>query len=198
MNCKIFDKFDMIKIEEQHLSDTLRSIIHTVAFQRALGLTEPEDVFIEILDLNYVKCKSKTLDASIETDIEKLISSWKKDKKKILKFIINFKEYVARPGVFLKNTIEVSSSPWEQWAFSIEIGASDALSNDIVGKSLQSLLQTVVETALSNLNHLPALFSKKEIPPDDPRPWPMEVGSPSTPSSEGRYFGFVDNFFKIL
>jgi len=199
MNCKIHE-FTGLQVEEKYLGEVLRSVIHTVLFQRALGVVEPYDVYVELLDLHYVRCKSAVILRDAEVAISELKTQFSKEKdKKNLKFVIYFNEFVEKSGIW-GTRIEPSESPWEQWVFNLELLASDFVGErrlEILGRDLQTLLQSIVESSLNNLNHLPVPLPRKDdkAQEDDPRIFPYKIGLPSMSVTRGGYWGgFIDKF----
>jgi len=164
MNCKIHE-FSVLKVEEKYLEEALLSIIHTVLFNRALGITEPEEVYVELLGLRYVKCKSSVIQRDVDDVIVNLKSQFQKEKdRKNLKFTIYFHEYVEKTRAFFATRIEPSESPWEQWVFGLELLESDFVAErrlEMLGRDLQTILLNIVEFSLNNLNHLPLPSLKK-------------------------------------
>jgi len=211
MNCKLFllppstkpDSVDTLKVEIKYLKEVLKCLVHTVVFQRALGSVEPEEVFVELLELHYVQCKHTALTQSVEQAVEALKDQLLKERTQHpghpLKFIISFFQYRVVQAAFFwgGQRKEESTSPWEQWIFSLELIDSDFFRNPTRQEQLQTdvrrILEDIIKYSLSNLNHLPHINSgtgggvgggsSGGVQEEDPRTFPFKIGTP--PSSSG-------------
>eukprot|EP00850_Spirogloea_muscicola_P003126 SM000012S25388 [mRNA] locus=s12:810779:813001:+ [translate_table: standard] len=53
MSCQVFD-LQPLELEPYQIREILRCLLHTVLFNRALGLVRPRDVDLELFDITYV------------------------------------------------------------------------------------------------------------------------------------------------
>lgn len=122
-------------------------MIHTILFQRALGLIKPKDYQIEILDFYYVsiiintgssnlqdqnwifaksilffqvQCDHPDLIKRIEERIEAIVSNFIKKPKEILQVEISFHHKLekSKQSWFGKNEMVC----WEQWFVNLKVG----------------------------------------------------------------------------
>ncbi len=51
----------------------LRCILHTVLFNRALGLVRPKDVDLELFNITYVQCVDRKVERTIEEKVDQVL-----------------------------------------------------------------------------------------------------------------------------
>jgi autophagy-related protein 101 len=119
MTAKQFNS-DLLDIDQDDLKEVLRCMIHTILFQRALGLIKPKDYHIEILDFYYVQCDHPDLIKRIEERIDAIVSNFVKKPKEVLQVEISFHHKVekSKQSWFGKNEMVC----WEQWFVNLKVG----------------------------------------------------------------------------
>ena len=55
----------MQAVERHQVREVLKCLLHTILFNRALGLVRPRDMHLQLLDLTYVECGDDAVDAKV-------------------------------------------------------------------------------------------------------------------------------------
>ncbi|XVF53821.1 hypothetical protein PTKIN_Ptkin05aG0129400 [Pterospermum kingtungense] len=71
-------------------------ILHTIVFQRALGLVRPKDVDLELFEITFVQCGDIELEKKIDEKIEHFISWVEKHPNKKSQRVLQRKDVLAK------------------------------------------------------------------------------------------------------
>lgn len=207
MNCEVFHLREL-EVEPHQIREVLRSILHTVAFHRALGLVRPKDVDLEIFEITYVQCRDPDLEKKIEEKIDQFVSWVEKHPNKKSQICLSFYEIRNKQTAWFSNKPE--RFYWEQWYIPLNVVMSKASSSKshhgkalAVGEvtmedgnsrhaALEEALRDVLLQIIRHVNE-----KKDHIPPVqnfDAVPFPYEITIPSTSDSS---FG-MDMFKRML
>jgi hypothetical protein len=74
MNCEVF-YLKELEVEHYQIREVLRCILHTIMFNRALGLVRPREVDSELFEITYVQCGDAATEKKIEEKID-LFLAW--------------------------------------------------------------------------------------------------------------------------
>ena len=151
-----------LKLEMRQVKDTLRIIIHSILFQRELGVIVPRTVEsefgIQYLTLNDA-ATDRTLEESIAAFENKIVDQ--NSATVVLSFYQCFKKKSFL--VFQENAKHV----WEEWKIPIRIqhcmGEDSKKSDASLGKKIRKRLLAIIERICERKDHLPPMGE-----PDDP------------------------------
>jgi len=74
-NCEVVN-LPALEVDHTHqVKDVLRCILHTVLFNRALGLVRPKEVDLELFNITYVQCVDRKVERTIEEKVD-LVLHW--------------------------------------------------------------------------------------------------------------------------
>jgi len=151
-----FDKYDL------QIKESLRCLLHTIVFNRALGIVEPQDMDSDIFNLTYVMCKDDEIYHKIEDGIANFLQGFigkKVDKGKIC---IAF--YVTRSvptwGIFTKE----EKVFWERWVIPISVSrAKDRNSIEqrqhLREQALRESMTFIIQQVNEKKEHIPPVPS---------------------------------------
>jgi len=69
MNCEVFTLKEL-EVEAYQIKEVLRCILHTIVFNRSLGLTRPREVDSDLFDITYAHCGDRSVEEKIEKKLE--------------------------------------------------------------------------------------------------------------------------------
>ncbi|EFJ14139.1 hypothetical protein SELMODRAFT_423950 [Selaginella moellendorffii] len=208
MNCEIFHLREL-DVEPYQIREVLRCILHTVMFNRALGLVRPHDVDSELFDLTYVQCGDLTFEKKMEEKIDQLIAWVEKHPNKKITVCLSFYETRSKQNAWFGHKME--RLYWEQWYVTLNTTVQQSHlrskpHHDKLGDALdlmtdeRSKRHALLESGLKEvmLQILQQVNEKKDhVPPvtsQDVVSFPYEI---SIPSSSDSSFG-MDMFKRML
>ncbi|KAJ7554531.1 hypothetical protein O6H91_06G144700 [Diphasiastrum complanatum] len=101
-------------MEPQQVREVLRCILHTIMFNRALGLVRPRDIDSELFEkITYVQCGDATYEKLVEEKIDHLIAWVEKHPNKKSQVCLSFYETRNKHVAWFSNKVE--RLYWEQW-----------------------------------------------------------------------------------
>ncbi|KAL6222525.1 hypothetical protein ACLB2K_003584 [Fragaria x ananassa] len=95
-------------------------ILHTIVFNRALGLVRPKDVDLELFEITYVQCGDLDLEKKIDEKIEQFISWVEKHPNKKSQVCLSFFE-VKKNKQASWFTNKTERLYWEQWYINLNV-----------------------------------------------------------------------------
>ena len=179
-NCETID-LPLLEVESYQVTEVLRSIFHTIVFNRALGSISPRDVDAGLFDLSWVHCGDEAIDRRVESNILR-IQSWA-DRHSGRRAIVSlaFYERVEVAGWFSSHHKHLH---WELWRLPISVLLSDAeiqernaLEAEAARAQQKSRLQNALEDCLKSIVEVVAT-KREHLPPVDSREaltYPFEV-----------------------
>lgn len=208
MNCEVF-YLNELEVEHVQIREVLRCILHTILFNRALGLVRPHEVDSEIfLETTYVQCGDPMMEKKVEEKIDHFLASIEKHPSKKARVCLSFYETRSKNVAWFS---KVERYYWEQWCIQLNVVTpappqtkKSFRSGDRIGEAtteerqrrhaaLEAALREVITQVLSIVNE-----KKDHIPPvnqpDLVVSFPFEI---SIPSSGDSSFG-MDMFKRML
>lgn len=160
-----------LKIESRQVKDVLRILIHSILFQRELGVVTPRSLESEC-GIHYLTLNDIATDKVIEEQLSIFYHRINDQNSGTL--VLSFYQSIRRKAflVFQENTKHV----WEEWRLPIRIQHSpseDSRKSDAkLGKKIRKRLLAVIEKICERKEHLPPMGE-----PDDPNiiRYPFEI-----------------------
>jgi hypothetical protein len=112
MNCEVFDLKDL-DVEHYQIREVLRCILHTIMFNRALGLVRPRDVDSELFDITYVQCGDASIEKKIEERIDHFCGWVEKHPARKGQVCLSFYNEKKSKQIWFSRQVE--RQYWEQW-----------------------------------------------------------------------------------
>ncbi|KAL6227288.1 hypothetical protein ACLB2K_001247 [Fragaria x ananassa] len=119
MNCEVC-QLKELEVEHFEIREVLRCILHTIVFNRALGLVRPKDVDLELFEITYVQCGDLDLEKKIDEKIEQFISWVEKHPNKKSQVCLSFFE-VKKNKQASWFTNKTERLYWEQWYINLNV-----------------------------------------------------------------------------
>lgn len=201
MNCEVFYLTEL-EVEHYQLREVLRCILHTIMFNRALGLVRPRDVDSELFEITYVQCGDPVVEKRIEEKIDHFLAWVEKHPNRKSQVCLSFYETRNKQMAWFSSS-KVERLYWEQWCIQLNIVQSTQGHNKPYSEAVveeRSKRHSALEGALRDilLQVLQLVNEKKDhIPPvlnTDVVAFPYEI---SIPSSSDSSFG-MDMFKRML
>ncbi|KAK9800356.1 hypothetical protein WJX73_009590 [Symbiochloris irregularis] len=162
----------VIEVEQHQVREVLRCLLHTIIFNRALGLVKPQEVESELFDVTYVRCGDEAVDSKVEEKISAFCSWIDRHPGKRGQVSLLFYESRRKQANWLGIPQE-ERLYWEQWCINTAIVPSSVSlheqSSPVTGVrgARQARLQLGVEEALRTIltsvnehkDHIPAVTS---------------------------------------
>ena len=160
-NCEVTG-LPLLEVPLQHTKDALRCVLHTVLFNRALGVVKPRDVEVPGLGVVYAHCGDSGVHRKVEEQIGKFCAWAERHPGKVGQVILSFYERRFKQVWFSKQEEKLY---WEQWQINLLI--QDPRAPSVAGKTAEerkAMLHAAIQEALDTV--LRAVNEKKEhIPP---------------------------------
>jgi len=164
------------EVEHHQVRDVLRCILHTILFNRALGLVRPRDVDLELFNITYVQCVDITVEREVNARVEAAMNWLDKNPRKPVQVSLSFFEKRYKQAWFSKQEERLY---WEQWTVCIHCSNHRQRSTTITGdthdlqehherqKRLQDLLRETLAMVLRHVNekreHIPPVVSSEAV-----------------------------------
>ncbi|KAL3688761.1 hypothetical protein R1sor_015070 [Riccia sorocarpa] len=205
MNCEVF-YLKELEVEHHQIREVLRCILHTIMFNRALGLVRPKDVDSDLFDITYVQCGDSSIEKKIDEKIDNFLNWVEKHPNKKSQVCLSFYETRNKQMAWFSSKTE--RLYWEQWCIYLNVIQAPQFDTkpyygDNTGTSSEEMVsrKAALEVALREviLQILQYVNEKKDhIPPvlrgSDVVSFPYEINIPSSSDSS---FG-MDMFKRIL
>lgn len=160
-----------IEVDAFQVKETLRILLHTILFNRALGPVTPREYDSDLFDITYVRCGSVEADKTIEEKIELFVQSTKHVSSSELhrgQVLLSFYERKVKRS-FLGLLPSEEKIYWEQWVFPVLInkrsrtggasgspGAVDSERRQLVTEnSLKTNMFKIIELINKERDHVP-------------------------------------------
>jgi len=199
MNCEVVS-LPSLDVEHPHqVQDVLRCVLHTVLFNRALGLVRPREVDLELFNITYVQCVDRNVERVIDEKVNNVLHWMERNPGRSAQVSLKFFEKRYKQAWFSKQEERLY---WEQWNINVtcrQLGAAGGLRQRSKTTSidthdlqehherqtrLQSLLRAVLTQILDHVNnkkeHIPPVVSSDAVT----FPYEINVSNPdNAPSS---------------
>lgn len=149
-----FERFELMEMEVEpgHIKEVLRSIVHTLLFNRALGSLQPVEASSALFQqITYAKIDDPLIDNHVDRDIDKFIMSIHKNRSEKANYYVSFYEKQAKKGMWPFSAKE-EKLVWEIWNIPLHI------------------------------KHAPLQLNNTQQPPQQPPPPASAHPSPSSPA----------------
>ena len=160
---------DVLEFDEAHVKDALHCLLHTIFFNRALGMVQPREVDAEgRLDVYWVECNDPQVEETVRRRVDEfaawLAQSIRKapDQPQLSVVTVQFFES-KRIKNFFSETVE--RNLWEEWNIHLKVsptagpaGADDAEERRKVERLSQELrdrMRVILEKVDAKKDHLP-------------------------------------------
>ncbi|BBN08366.1 autophagy-related protein 101 [Marchantia polymorpha subsp. ruderalis] len=204
MNCEVF-YLKELEVEHYQIREVLRCVLHTIMFNRALGLVRPKDIDSELFEITYVQCGDAAIEKKIEEKIDNFVSWVEKHPNKKSQVCLSFYETRNKQMAWFSSKTE--RLYWEQWCIYLNVQTAQSNPKPHYGDTtdvsteerdkrhaaLEAALREVILQILRYVNE-----KKDHIPPvmrgADVVSFPYEINIPSSSDSS---FG-MDMFKRML
>jgi len=105
-----------IVIKTFYLEDAVKTIIHTILFNRALGLLKPTESYCNLLDICYAKIPSYDNDIIVDNIYQKIFNSGFQN----FQINVSFYSKIKQP-IFYGLLSNNKKNIWEQWCIQISL-----------------------------------------------------------------------------
>jgi len=180
MNISQFSLNDLV-VELNYVKEVLRCILHTIIFNRAIGLIQPVEEVVDFIDYVYVRVNDETIEKDVSEKVEIFQHMLKKKDVKEGKVIISF-EHQPQGGWFSQKVC------WERWLINIVLPTKENTGETTTQlyQDLHQRITQILRIVNDNKNHIPPLTTKEVTP------FPYEISFPG--SGEGWGAGFWKMF----
>eukprot|EP00899_Mesostigma_viride_P017893 jgi/Mesvir1/26104/Mv06823-RA.1 len=194
MNCEVFT-LPELEVELHQIKEVLRAILHTIMFNRALGLVRPRDTDSELFNITYVQCGDPAIERAVEEKIDAFVAWVERQApaaargRKCGQMNLAFFEKRQKQLWFSHKEERLF---WEQWYIPLSVVTCD--SSDLNAARVCPLLEhsrrhRTLEPALRNtLTQILKIVNEKKdhIPPvvsSDVASFPYQISIPSASDS---------------
>eukprot|EP01092_Planopodium_desertum_P010748 TRINITY_DN4830_c0_g1_i1.p1 TRINITY_DN4830_c0_g1~~TRINITY_DN4830_c0_g1_i1.p1 ORF type:complete len:196 (+),score=1.82 TRINITY_DN4830_c0_g1_i1:37-624(+) len=176
-----------LMVAEEHIADVTRCLLHTIIFNRAIGVVKPKDVVLEGLEVSYVKCDNEAVETAVETKVKRFCEYFHQKKKDRGKILLTFSEKKITSSWFGRKSEELL--PFEDWVIGIAIPSEKTIEykKEDLYTELNERMMSIILLCSSTAKKLPKITSKEPIP------FPFEITVADTSDSWG-----TDLFWGIL
>jgi hypothetical protein len=138
-------------LEQRHVVDVLRMFIHSILFQRELGVVIPRTVESES-GICYLTLDHIDTDKKVEEFIALAYKKLTENSRGTV--VLSFFEFVKKKSFLLFQ--ENSKRVWEEWKFPVRVVPNESKKMDLkVVKGIRKMLMAVVERICFKKEHLP-------------------------------------------
>lgn len=200
-NCEVVN-LPPLEVEHPHqVQDVLRCVLHTVLFNRALGLVRPREVDLDLFNISYVQCVDRGLERVVDEKVGAVLHWMERHPGKPAQVSLKFFEKRYKQAWFSKQEERLY---WEEWNVTVgctsQIGADGHAGGRQRSKTtsidthdlqehhekqvrLQGLLRAILMQILQHVNnkkeHIPPVVSSDAVT----FPYEISVSSPDTSQS---------------
>jgi autophagy-related protein 101 len=192
MNCEVF-YLKELEVEHYQIREVLRCILHTIMFNRALGLVRPKDVDSELFEITYAQCGDEAIEKRIEEKIDNFVQWVEKHPNRKSQVCLSFYETRNKQTAWFSSKVE--RLHWEQWCIYMNVVQTSQSQNkfgDVPESALEERQRrhAVLEAALREVivqilqfvnekkDHIPPVVSSSEV-----ASFPYEITIPSSSDS---------------
>jgi autophagy-related protein 101 len=198
MNCEVF-YLKELEVEHYQIREVLRCILHTIMFNRALGLVRPQERDPVLFEITYAHCGDSATEKKIEEKIDLFMSWVEKYPNKKSRVCLSFYETKNKHMAWF---VKVERLYWEQWFIQLNVippapsqtkSYYDSSQSVDTGEpmmderqrrhaALETALREVINQILQHVNekkdHIPPVLH-----PDVVVSFPFEIAIPSASDS---------------
>ncbi|GBG76793.1 hypothetical protein CBR_g23008 [Chara braunii] len=139
MNCEVFDLKEL-EVEYYQVREVLRCILHTIMFNRALGLIRPKEVESMLFDITYVQTGDPGIEKKIEEKIDQFCTWVDKHPNKKGQVCLSF---------FEERKISWFTRPdrlyWERWFVRLNVVRATSSAGGSFGNDSATYLDSAEE-----------------------------------------------------
>lgn len=191
MNSFNLNDLENFEIHPDQIKDILEAILHTILFCRAFGPIKIQEIYLDFLDVTYLKCNDISIEEQVHQKVQTIYENWKKINFQPSKrtVVLGFDE-IKNSRLFGYSTSKVR---WEQWIIRISVQTNarsfDKESYLQLGTLLSNVLKKIACYVDENKEHVGSILTKETIP------FPYEISFPDASSSSNGFFAALGNLF---
>lgn len=164
MNCEEFS-IEQVETDVRTLPEVLQCLLHTIMFNRALGVVRPRDVTSKLFDLTWVQCGDPRVDQHFEEKVREftahvhqlLLGSAGQPVE--VQLSLNFFDRKMTKNTFFANTEE--KIPWEQWLIHLSVSSADRGGAAALEQALRDRMMYILQQVDLKKDHLPKVLPQK-------------------------------------
>jgi len=161
-----------VSVEQYYLKDVLRALVHSILFHRSFADIVPIDVYIQPLNITYVRCDyddamDRLIEARISDFCKLFISDLYRHKQTLSIFFYTHQSSVKSSSWF--STTRARTSEWEQWCLNVQVSIAKtepeqiASLKNLSGHLLDKLIDISQKTN-EEKSHVPPITSTEKYP----------------------------------
>ncbi|KAI9135961.1 hypothetical protein BKA69DRAFT_1107321 [Paraphysoderma sedebokerense] len=146
-----------MNIEQGHILDTLRAVLHTIIFQRLIQPIEPCERTVEFLSRSgicYTCINDPQIHRLVDEKIDDLWTTFHSRGVSTAQLVIQFCEKKEKKLWF---TTKVEDVCFEQWMINVNLVKDGGLTRPFIKRQLISALKVIVHTAIERMNNVPPI-----------------------------------------
>lgn len=121
-NCEVF-QLPELEAEAHYVREVLRCLLHTIVFNRALGLLKPKEVDSDLFEVTYVQCGEPQVERLVEEKISSFLSWTERNPGKQGQVVLSFYEKRRKQGTWF--TQQEERLYWEQWYIQLNVAPTN-------------------------------------------------------------------------
>eukprot|EP00744_Colponema_vietnamica_P001386 GILI01002295.1.p1 GENE.GILI01002295.1~~GILI01002295.1.p1 ORF type:complete len:231 (-),score=37.09 GILI01002295.1:84-776(-) len=127
-----FEQFilDEIQIERFQAKEVLRCLLHSIIFNRALGVVAPRETESELFDLTFMRCGDPSVDKNVEENIEMFCNALDATNQPTGQMVLSFYERREKKMLFGLSKQE-EKVVWEQWVIPLRVSHPHSSSSTV-------------------------------------------------------------------
>lgn len=201
-----------VSVELHQVREVLKCILHTIIFNRALGLVRPRDTHLQLLDMTYVEIGDDAIDKQVDaalaaahTFLERNAvrpASARKAVDEGFPFVVRLSFYEATTRQGLLSTYE-DRVFWETWTINMRLISAPPDDGDVAERdarrgALQERVNDIMTMIVHSINslkdHIPPVQEKKKGAPS-PLTYPFEITTMRAAGLRESIIGTVSRLF---
>lgn len=161
---------DELEVEQFHLKEVLRSVLHTILFSRSLGKLKPVEYVSDVLDLTYARCGVTAMDKQVEEAIENFTQSLSPVGPDLSRGTLVLAFFEKRKRYYFGVAKSTENVYWEQWSLPVVVNHRPRPAGNNAVATLESnrhqaateravkkLIRKVVSLAVTKTEHIPPI-----------------------------------------
>jgi len=121
-------ELEPVEVERFQVKEVLKTLLHSIIFQRALGEVRMRDAESELFEISYPRCDSRLVEQKVEEQAETFSSAFERALERVAtvrtKISISFFERRSRPAAFGLFRSE-ERVVWERWNIPMQVYSWD-------------------------------------------------------------------------
>lgn len=127
--------------KKNKVQDVLRCVLHTVLFNRALGLVRPREVDLDLFNISYVQCVDRGLERVVDEKVGAVLHWMERHPGKPAQVSLKFFEKRYKQAWFSKQEERLY---WEEW--NVTVGCTSQIGADGHAGGRQRSKTTSIDT----------------------------------------------------